>query len=246
MQTLDLFNGINVAKYDKNGNIVKLVKVPIKLAPKEKFIFWVTNQKSFERRLPMMGLSLSSLQLAQNRMVNDATPITYSINDEFLKHLAPVPYDFNFKLQIATQYIVEMDQVLEQILPFFSPYVEIRIPLPEYNNSYNVKVMLSSSNQTSVIEKNSDEYRIISWELDFVAHGYLLKPTRDTKLIEKIIERYYSNQKSWNSMRSLEPSATDSLPLSANHDFDSKTVYMQGVMNNGQVELIRHEEYEGD
>lgn len=246
VQTLDLFNDINIAKYDKAGSIVKLIKVPIKLAPKEKFLTWIYNQKSFERRLPMMGLSMTGLAYDPSRMTNDVTPITYMVDGEFMKHVTPVPYNINFKLNIATQYIVEMDQVLEQILPFFSPYVEIRIPLPEFNNSYNVKVILQSASQTSTIDKNQDEYRIVTWELDFVAHAFLLKPTRDTKLIHKIIERYYNNQDSWNSMRSLEPSATDTLPLSANGDFDAATVYMEGIMQDGQISIIKHEEYEGN
>ena len=39
LQFLDMFNNINIAKYDSDGTIIKYVKVPIKLAPKQKFYY---------------------------------------------------------------------------------------------------------------------------------------------------------------------------------------------------------------
>lgn len=213
IQVLNLFNELRVAKYKPDGSIAKTVLVPIKLGPKDKFVFWVTHQKHHEKRLPIMGLSMTSMAVAQDRITNNVTSISYEIGDEWMKHLNPLPVDINYKLSIASQYMVEMDQMLEQIVPFFNPYVMVRVGIPEFNNFYNVKVNLTGVSQGTTPDVDADGYRMVLWDLDFTVQAYLFQPTKDSGIIEKIITRFYNNPKSFAAMQSLSPSAGNFKPL---------------------------------
>lgn len=246
VQILDLFNNIQVAKYNDNGSINKVIKVPLRYSPKDKFTYWLFHQKKHEKRLPIMGLALTSIEFDVSRLKNNTTPITYLIDDEFMRHMNPTPYNMHYKLHIASQYIVEADQILEQILPFFDPNIFVRVDLPEFNNKYNVKVTLDSIAQANTPDTPLDDNRLVLWELDFTAQSYIFKPTTNSEVIKKIINRYYDNQNSFSEMKKINPAVTDSLPLSANHDFDTKTLFLSGAMINGLVEVTQYEEFDGD
>ncbi|MFK5282534.1 hypothetical protein ACI3PL_23525, partial [Lacticaseibacillus paracasei] len=78
---------------------------------------------------------------------------------------------------------------------------------------------------------------MIQWELDFTAQTYLFKPITDIEVIKKSIQRFYTNQDSYDSMTKIAPSAIDALPLNANHDFDAETAYAQGLIINDMVKI---------
>lgn len=243
---LDLFNNIHVAKYNKNGTINKAIKVPLQLSPKEKFVYWLFHQKKTNKIFPIMGLSLTSIDFDSSRLKNNTTPIVYELDGEFMKHMNPTPYNMHYKLQIASQYVTEADQILEQILPFFDPNIYVRVALPEFNNRYNVKVILDSISQGTSPDIPNDDARTILWDIDLTAQSYLFKPISNSAIIKKIIERFYSNEEAFANMKKIDPNITDSLPLSANHDFDTMTLFLSGAMINDKVEVTRYEEYQGD
>lgn len=53
-----------------------------------------------------------------------------------------------------------------------------------------------------------------------------------------ILDGYTFSARVWRGM--------DSLPLSANHDFDAETLYMKGALINNEPEVIEYEIFEGD
>jgi len=183
LQFLDIFNDMKIAKYNSDGMVNKYVNVPIKLSSKQKFHYWI-HDKKHESRLPMMAVDLTGIDSGRSeRGVNK--DINIPINNE-TQHRQLVPYNLNFDLIIGALYISEIDQILEQILPFFDPYVIVRIDLPEINNSFNIKINFNSASSEKDIEIPEDNYRILNWTLNFTALGYLMKPIEDLNLIHKI------------------------------------------------------------
>jgi hypothetical protein len=123
IQFLNIFSNIKVAKYDTNGNISKYVNVPVKLAGKDKTYIWLRDQKQ-DKITPIIAAQMTSITYAEERAVGKHEYINTSLSDNTLtRYLNPVPYELDFSIGVLGQYWVELDQILEQILAYFNPYV---------------------------------------------------------------------------------------------------------------------------
>ena len=187
VQFMNIFNEININKYDGDGNIRDTVQVPLKLAGKQKFYYWLYRRKV--KRFPMMSASPTSIEPAinergRNQKLNFLNPSMEKVIQ------TPTPYNLTFELALVTNYIDEANQVLEQILPYFHPYVITTVGLPEIDLEFDMKVVLNDVSQDRDFELPEDEYRTLSWVLNFTLHTYIFKPIVDAKLIETINLNY--------------------------------------------------------
>lgn len=187
---LNTLNDITVDKHDKEGNVIETVDVPLKLAPKQKFYYWLYHREH-NKRFPMMGASVTSIAPAiEHRAVNQK--LRFTSKDKQYQLQYPTPYDLDFELNIVTKYIDEANQILEQILPWYQPYRMVTINLPEINETFDVKINLESVSEDKSFDMPEDENRTLSWTLSFVAHTWIYKPIYDSKLIEEIHLNYYN------------------------------------------------------
>jgi len=197
---LDIFNGIQVARYEADGaTIKKYVTVPIKFSPKEKIWHWI-NQRKDDEYLPMLSVMLSSVEFAPDRMGNKLHKVLQSRTPSagsLARFINPIPYNLGFTLNIWTLHMVDADQILEQILPYFSPYVFTRINIPELDASFDIKVIFQSCTPDLTHDIPDEEWRIVRWTMDFQVQTYLFKPTEDEKLIKQIFTKYYMTEDSW-------------------------------------------------
>jgi hypothetical protein len=53
------------------------------------------------------------------------------VGTNYEEYQTPIPYNIIFEVRISTEFISEMDQIVEQILPYFSPYVVNNIKVDE-------------------------------------------------------------------------------------------------------------------
>jgi len=191
IQFLNIFNNMKVAKYNDNGEVIKYVTVPIKLAHKQKFYYWL-NHRTHEKRFPSMGVSINGLTPAIDSRGANKTSNIYC-GDNILKNF--VPYDLSLTLSIATLHMTESDQILEQILPFFSPYVMMRINIDETNSFFDSKVLLESVSPDLETEMPENDYRSIIWNLEFKIYTFFIKPIEQSNKIHNIYlnlkDKYY-------------------------------------------------------
>lgn len=180
---------MKIQKYNADGDVVKVVDIPLKLAQREKFYLWLHDRKH-EQHLPIMAATMSNISLDPQRIGNKTHQTFFSMATsgtsgmKYGSHFIPVPYNVSYELIIAAQYTVEMDQILEQILPFFDPAIFFRVEIPEINNTFNVKLVLDSCTPEN---PNVDEWKVLQWTLGFTAQTYLLKPaTMNTSAISTI------------------------------------------------------------
>jgi hypothetical protein len=197
IQFLDVFNQVSVAKYDKDGNILKIFTVPVKMAPKEKSYMWVKDKKG-EKVLPLIAVELKSLAHDISRVTNKEQefPVGYDTDGKtIISYYNPAPYDLNFQVTIIANYIIEIDQILEQILSFFNPHIFIRIKLAELENTaFDLKVIFNSASPDYTYDFQEVDYRWLSWTLDFTVKGYLYKPAKLDKPISYIYREYWMNE----------------------------------------------------
>jgi hypothetical protein len=197
VQFLDLFNGININRYDQKGTWLKRVTVPLQYGPKEKTWYWI-NQRKEDEVLPVMSCTLTGVEYSLERQTNKHREIWAGTDGVTVsRYLNPVPYDINFQIGIWSLYMYDIDQILEQILPFFQPYVYIRIPIEELNTSFEAKTLFNAATPEFESEYADEGRRVLKYSLDFTVQTYMFKPVSDSGLIQDIYVNFYTNEAAW-------------------------------------------------
>jgi hypothetical protein len=237
VQFLDAFNDIQIKRLEPDGQTIReLIHVPIKLSVKEKFWYWLQERKDDEV-LPMITVWMTTIDFDATRQVNSFFEICKSTNIQDGTHQKfphPSPYNFTFTMNIWSLYLYDIDQILEQILPFFTPQIFIRIKIEELEIEFDVKVIFQSCTPEVTHDMSDEDYRVINYTLDFVAQTWLFKPLETSG--DDLIKRIYTNY--WLTEEGLARSLTDttstftsgasggiSTLLSGGHDIDGNIIY---------------------
>lgn len=201
---LDIFNDIKVAKYDSNGSITKYIDVPLKYSPKQKYYTWAYN-RTHEKRYPSMGAELTSVEFSADRISGKYETVIQSESDSgFVANKMAVPYDLTFNLYITTEYMHEMDQINEQLMPFFADYVFTKVSVDDIDLSWDMRVSLESATIDQDVNIPEDDYRNLNWVYSFRANTYLLKPTSEIGKVKKVINKIYTLEDNFNARTNTE------------------------------------------
>ena len=177
----------------------KIMRVPLVFTQKEKFVAFFQERPNMsttalETIYPRMAFELTSFAFSPERHTNPMNRIKSNILDEKRFMWNRVPYDFQFSLYVATKSFEESLRIVEQILPNFTPSLNITLnENEEYGIVTDVPVILNTSSFNMEIEGPMDTRRSILWQLDFTLHGHLYG---GTKLQNRITEQSYTF--SWN------------------------------------------------
>lgn len=185
-----LFNELQIDRED-SGGVFHTKPVPIKYSTKEKFIARINNIKDIdddklklEETLPRIGFEMTGMQYDSVRKTNtlnkhcslDRTQFTFN----------RVPYLINFTMYIATRKIDDSLRIVEQIVPYFTPELTLRIKdLEKLGIETNIPIVLNNPDFVVDAGGSFDDRRTVVWQLDFTAKAYLYAAIRPTSLIKK-------------------------------------------------------------
>jgi len=187
-----LFNDLEIVRYTQAGVPKEKWKVPLTYSPKERFLTAITSDPNLIRSIntvvPRMSFNLDSLEYDVNRkqvstLRNFAKKDNTSVSTQFV----PIPCNFQFSLSIYVRNTEDGTQILEQILPFFTPDFNVTVDfIPEMDQKYNVPIILDSVASTVEYEgaENEGSTRLILWDLTFTAKGYIWPPVKSGKYIK--------------------------------------------------------------
>ena len=181
----NLFNEIQIGRFDGSGNRIQVVNVPISYGPKQKFIERAlsdsTGLKPISTIVPRLAFAMTSMVYAPIRKLNSTLKYQniVSENGTGSSVFAPVPYDMSFNLSILTRNAEDGTQILEQIVPFFTPDFTVTMKvLPQMNVNIDVPIEIVSISSDDQYEGDFDTRRILTWDLDFTVKGYLFGPVK--------------------------------------------------------------------
>lgn len=191
----DIFNNITLVRYNTDLTEEERFLVPIAYAPKELYVQRLQGdvdlQKKVQMTLPRMSYEMTGFSYDASRKQN--TNIKNFANN--LAQYNPVPYNFDFNLYIYVRNIEDGTQVIEHILPFFTPDYTIKLNLiPEMGISKDIPIVLNSTNQDIVYEGTRDaDPRLVIWTLNFTAKGFIFGATSTFGYITSSITNIYNN-----------------------------------------------------
>lgn len=173
-----LFNDIKIVRKNSNGNIISQVKVPLSYAPKRDFLARIdamNNGEDAERqvavKLPRMSFEILAMQYDAARQLPKTNsciryPTTYDGTGSRI--YTPVPYLISFQLNIYAKSQDDALQVVEQILPYFTPQYTVTVkPLDDFDVTEDTPITLTGTTFSDDYEAPLEARRTIIYTLDF-------------------------------------------------------------------------------
>ena len=232
-----LFNNIRVKHSDANGTGVSMLKVPLSYAPTQKFLARSRQEslnKKVEVNVPRMSFEMTGISYDPSRKtgITQTFKSFPSSDGKLLKKVyMPVPYNLSFELNLYSKLNDDALQVLEQILPFFQPSLNITIDLiSSIGEKKDVPVVLENISQRDDYEGDFESRRTIIYTLRFTAKTHLFGPVADTTdgLIKKVIVDTYGSTEVKTAQRNYRYTAT---PRAVKDYDDDNTTVLNGAIN---------------
>lgn len=186
-----LFNNIVLIRYNKDGTESQRMIVPIEFGDKEKYIKRLEGDPDLQQKiqilLPRISYEMVGFKYDASRKLNtnNRNFAGGSSADTALAQYNPIPYDFTFALTIYTRTVEDGNQILEQIIPYFTPDYTLKINyIPDMGIIKNVPIVLEAVEQ--IIDADgmfNSEVRTVMWTLTFNVKGYLFGAIKEVPLI---------------------------------------------------------------
>jgi hypothetical protein len=190
-----LFNEIYISRTEADGTELKKIKVPISYGPKEKFYRKIVeldengSRNSVEMILPRIGFEITSMSYDTSRKMNSLNK-SYVVRNEKDQSLSysysEVPYTFEFTVHVMSRSIDDGYQIVEQILPYFTPDFTITMNFTEIDKKVDIPIVLTSVRTDEEYEGDMQTRRLITHTLNFNAKSYIFGPINKSGLIREI------------------------------------------------------------
>lgn len=190
-----LFNDIKINKFDKNGDIIKVIPIPLSYGPREKYLSRL-NTKENPLSLPRLSFELSDISYDPERKLSKADTIVKEIKDDAVRNLVfnPVPYNFSFTVSAMVKSSDDGLQIVEQVLPYFSPSFNVTIDiLPDMEITKDITIIMTDISSDEDYEGDYTSKRSIIWTMNFLVKTYLYGPIRQQSVITKAITNIKDN-----------------------------------------------------
>jgi hypothetical protein len=189
-----LFKNIYVKHYDKYGVEITRQKVPLEFSAKEKFFNLLHSDPSANmdvaRSYPRIAFNFEGIVPDfERKLNNNHKNATYSIKNgqpSIRYQATPVPYVFHYTVAIAARSTEDGAQIIEQILPYFTPTYSIKMNvIPEIDEEIDLMITLQSVNYSLDYEGDFESTRNIEWTLDFTVKGAFYGPITEIGPIKR-------------------------------------------------------------
>tara|TARA_Y100001937_G_C7134326_1_gene339137 strand:+ start:5511 stop:6296 length:786 start_codon:yes stop_codon:yes gene_type:complete len=233
-----LFTNLHVIRKNSAGTVISTVRVPLSYAPRDKFIERIQGLPDIQRdeavalKLPRMSFEITSFIYDDTRQLQkrNTTIHNQSLNDDGglkAKVTRSVPYNITFSLTIYAKAQDDALQLVEQILPFFSPqYTMTMVPFKEEfpEIKEDMPITLQGVSYLSDFEGPMEQRSVLQYVLDFEMKMSFTGPITNGNIITKAITEYNFTENVDNYRIEYQPTAFNRLP-SGDSDFNVNISY---------------------
>lgn len=196
-----IFNNISIERRDADGKVAQTIKVPLTYAPKQKYIARVQQEPDIDGKnvgvtLPRMAFEIRGLQYNRARKLNSNIKNINISEGKYLSQYNPVPYDMEVDLFIMVKNQEDGLQIVEQILPIFTPQYTVTInSISEMQIKEDLPIILNAVNFEDNYEGDFHENRIIVWTLSFTLQLNYFGPIDGTEsgIIKRTEVTFYND-----------------------------------------------------
>jgi hypothetical protein len=196
-----------VIRKDKAGSVISTVRVPLAYAPRDKYIERIQGLADIQRdesvalKLPRMSFEITSYIYDDTRQLQKLNKTFHNntIDDHGSKKdvvTRAVPYNITFSLTIYAKSQDDALQLVEQILPFFSPQYTVTMkPFSQYADILeDIPLTLQGVSYLADFEGPIEQRSVIQYVLDFEMKTAFYGPIDAGKsVIQKSIVNYDLN-----------------------------------------------------
>ena len=221
-----VFNDISIRRTDASDVVKEEIKVPIAYGPAEKFLVRLREETDISKgkvglTLPRMSFEFTSINYDSVRKL--PTTKTYkaihtSDSNKLLSVYTPTPYNFDFTLSVMVRNSDDGTQILEQILPYFTPAYQVTMnEMSTIGIKRDIPIVFTGLSTEDTYEGDFITRRALIHTLNFTVHAFMYGPTSDIKIIKEVDINKFNSLAATSSISSTE---TKPDPTTADADDD--------------------------
>lgn len=186
-----LFSDIRIER-KKDGIVEQTIAVPIAYAPKEKWIVRLDSDPNLTNHtyttLPRISFEITGMAYDSTRKTNRMNYITCGDGQGLTRTYAPTPYNIDISLYILTKTQEDALQIVEQILPYFTPEYTLSVKAIENSNVImDVPIVLDNLSIQDDYDGDFQTRRFVTYTINFTMKANFYGPTVAGKPITRTI-----------------------------------------------------------
>jgi len=195
----NMFNDITLVRYNHDLSEAERFLIPIAYATKERYIMRLEDDYSLDKKvqvaLPRLSFEMTGMHYDSSRKQNTNIRNFAQSSAGTIAQYNPVPYDFDFSLYLYVRNIEDATQVIEHIIPYFTPDYTMKLNMiPEMGIVKEVPVILNNTQQEIVYEGDREqETRMIVWTFNFTVKGFIYGKTSSIDVVKTSITNIMNN-----------------------------------------------------
>ena len=221
-----VFNDISVRRVNNANVVQEEIKVPIAYGPAEKFLTRLREVTDITKgkvglTLPRMSFEFTAINYDSTRKL--PTTKTYKAiksgdPDKLVSIYTPTPYNFDFTLSIMVRNSDDGTQILEQLLPYFTPAYQVSMKeMITLGIVRDIPIVFTGLSTEDTYEGDFITRRALIHTLTFTVHAFMYGPTSDIKIIKEVDVNKFDSTTATSSVSSTE---TKPDPTTAEADDD--------------------------
>ena len=231
-----VFNDISVRRTNASDVVQEEIKVPIAYGPAEKFLVRLREVTDISKgkvglTLPRMSFEFSAINYDSARKLvtgKQFKAIHASDTTKLTRVYTPTPYNFDFTLSIMVKNSDDGTQILEQILPYFTPAYQVTMnEMSTVGIKRDIPIIFTGLSTEDTYEGDFLTRRALIHTLTFTVQAFLYGPTEDIKIIKEVdIAKYdQTSQSALAAAQRVKASNTDIKPDPLSSDADDAYGY---------------------
>jgi hypothetical protein len=182
-----------------NGTTAQRLQIPLAYAPKEKWIVRLDSDPNLENNtyttLPRMSFEITSYNYDSSRKTNRMQQIRSGTGTNQSAVYTPVPYNLDMSLYILTKTQEDGLQILEQILPTFTPEYTLSVnTIPGMGIQNDTPIILNSVQVEDNYDGSFQDRRFVMHTLNFQMKLNLYGAVNDKSVITQVNANIGTNE----------------------------------------------------